>query len=126
MKENKITIIINNSIEKVFAFTTNPKNTQSWIPSIVQETSTEYPPQIGTQYKNRGEKDEWEYYKVVAFVKNKIFTLSDLKNNYFVKYTYKKLSDKTTEMEYFEWVENGELEKPFTREILQQLKDILS
>jgi len=35
MKENKITIIINKPIREVFEFTTYPKNTHLWIPSII-------------------------------------------------------------------------------------------
>lgn len=34
MRENKITVVIDKPINKVFEFTTNPKNTHLWIPSI--------------------------------------------------------------------------------------------
>lgn len=125
MRENKITVVINKPIEKVFEFTTNPKNTHSWIPSIQEEVAEAYPPKIGIQYKNRGKNSDWDFYKVVEFELNKIFTLSDLNNNYHVKYTYKKLGDEQTEMEYFEWMENGELKNPFTEDILQNLKSVL-
>ncbi|MCK4635383.1 MAG: hypothetical protein KAT04_05335 [Methylococcales bacterium] len=54
MKKNKITIIIDKPIEEVFEFTTNPKNTHLWISSIEEEIVDEYPPKIGTQYKNTG------------------------------------------------------------------------
>lgn len=125
MKENKVTVIINKPIEVVFEFTTNPKNTHLWIPSIQEEIAEEYPPKIGTQYKNRGKDSDWEYYKVIEFDKNKIFTLSDLDGNYHVKYTYKRLSDKQTEMEYFEWMKKGELKNPYSKEVLQHLKSVL-
>ena len=46
MKENKITVIINKPIGEVFEFTTNPKNTHLWIPSIEEEIAEEYPPKI--------------------------------------------------------------------------------
>ena len=59
------------------------------------------------------------------FQKNKIFVLSDLDENYFVKYTYRKLDDNKMEMEYFEWMTNGELSKPFTESILGNLKKII-
>ncbi len=125
MRENKITAIINRPIEEVFEFTTNPKNTHLWIPSIEEEIADEYPPKIGTQYKNRGKDSNWDFYKVVEFQENKIFTLTDLDENYSVKYTYRKLNDNQTEMEYFEWMKNGELSNPFTEDIIQKLKSVM-
>ena len=125
MQENKITIIINKPVEEVFEFTTNPKNTHLWIPSIEEEIAEQYPPKIGTQYKNRGDDSDWDFYKVVEFQKDKIFTLSDLEDNYHVKYTYRKIDDNQTEMEYFEWMKNGELGNPFTDDIIQKLKSVM-
>jgi len=125
MQENKITIITNKPIEEVFEFTTNPKNTHLWIPSIDEEIAEEYPPKIGTQYKNRGNDSDWDFYKVVEFQNDKIFTLSDLENNYHVKYSYRKINDNQTEMEYFEWMKNGELNNPFTDDIIQKLKSVM-
>ena len=125
MQENQITIIINKPIEEVFEFTTNPKNTHLWIPSIEEEIAEKYPPKIGTQYKNKGNDSDWDFYKVVEFQENRIFTLTDLNKNYSVKYTYRKLSDNRTEMEYFEWMKNGELSNPFTKDIIQKLKSVM-
>jgi uncharacterized protein YndB with AHSA1/START domain len=125
MKENKIAIIINKPIDAVFEFTTNPQSTHLWIPSITEEVAEEYPPKINTRYKNRGENSDWNEYKVVDFQKNKSFVLSGLDENYFVKYTYRKLDDNKTEMEYFEWITEGELEKPFTKDILENLKKVI-
>jgi len=125
MRENKITVVIDKPIDKVFEFTTDPQNTHLWIPSISVEVSDEYPPKINTRYKNRGESDNWDEYKVVDIKKNEVFILSDLDENYFVKYTYRKLDDNKTEMEYFEWMTNGELSKPFTESILGNLKKII-
>lgn len=125
MRENKITVVIDKPIDKVFEFTTNPQNTHLWIPSISVEVADEYPPKINTRYKNRGEDGNWNGYKVVDIKKNETFILSDLDENYFVKYTYRKLDDNKTEMEYFEWMTNGELSKPFTESILENLKKII-
>ena len=125
MKENKIAVIVNRQIDEVFEFTTNPQNTHLWIPPISEEVTEKYPPKINTRYKNRGEDDDWNEYKVVDFQKNKIFVLSDLDENYFVKYTYRKLDDNKMEMEYFEWMTDGELEKPFTKDILENLKKVI-
>ena len=125
MQKNKITIIINKPVKDVFEFTTNPQNTHLWIPSIIEEISEIYPPKINTQYKNRGKDSEWDFYKVLEFEDNKIFTLIDLDENYTVKYTYKKLSDNQTKMEYFEWTKEGELNNPFTKDILLKLKSTI-
>lgn len=125
MRENKITVVIDKPIDKVFEFTTNPQNTHLWIPSISVEIANEYPPKINTRYKNRGENGNWDEYKVVDIKKNEVFILSDLDDNYFVRYTYRKLDDNKTEMEYFEWMTNGELKKPFTESILRNLKKII-
>jgi len=54
-----------------------------------------------------------------------LFVLSDLDENYFVKYTYRQIEDKKTEMEYFEWMTNGELNNPFTESILDNLKIVM-
>jgi uncharacterized protein YndB with AHSA1/START domain len=125
MKENKIKIIINRPVGDVFEFTTNPQNTHLWIPSIKEEICDEYPPKVNILYKNRGNSPEWTTYKVVEFERNKIFTLTDQNGNYSVRYTYRKINENVTEMEYFEWVKEGELENPFTEEIFKNLKRIM-
>lgn len=125
MRENRIRVIINKPIDVVFEFTINPKKTPLWIPSIQEEIAEEFPPKIGTQYKNRGKNTEWDFYKVIELEPNKIFSMSDLEENYHVRYTYKKLNDGQTELEYSEWKESGELKNPFTDELLQNLKAVL-
>ena len=125
MQKNKITIIINKPIEEVFEFTTNPKNTHLWIPSIIEETSEIYPPKINTRYKNRGKDSDWDFYKVLELEDNKVFTLTDLDENYTVRYTYEKLSDSQTKMEYFEWTKEDKLNNPFTKDILLKLKSVI-
>lgn len=125
MKENKVNITINKPVEDVFEFTTNPKNTHLWIFSIQEEVSDEFPPKVGTQYKNRGKNSDWNFYRVVEYEPSKIFTLSDLNGNYHVRYTYKKLTETKTEMEYFEWMKDGELTNPFTKDILNKLRSFI-
>ncbi len=126
MRENKLTVVIDRPVEKVFEFTTNPKNTHLWIPSIEEEIADEYPPQIHTLYQNRGKDSDWEVYKVLEVKKNATFVLTDLKDNYVVSYTYDVLTSTKTEMEYFEWMKRGdELANPFTEDILSGLKAIM-
>ena len=125
MDKNKIKIIIERPIAEVFEFTVNPKNTSLWISHIKQELSDNYPPNVGTIYKNTGDFEKWDFYIVEEFEKNKVFTLRDKDSNYHVRYTYKKLGDNKTEMTYFEWVEKGELKSPFTLKVLERLKEVV-
>jgi len=125
MRENKITVVIDKPIDEVFEFTTNPKNTHLWIPFISEEVADEYPPKINTEYRNRRNNTDWNKYKVVDFEKNKVFILFNSEDKYFVKYSYRKLDDNKTEMEYFEWMIEGELSSPFTEDIFGNLKKVM-
>jgi len=125
LQENKISVVIKRSVRDVFEFTTNPKNTPLWILSIKEEVADPYPPKIGSQYKNHSGDLNWDIYKVIAFERNKIFTLSDLEDNYHVQYSYRSLDPDTTEMEYFEWVNEGDISNPFTKKVLEQLKFVM-
>jgi uncharacterized protein YndB with AHSA1/START domain len=125
MKENRISIIIERPIRDVFEYTTNPNNTHVWIPSIEEEVAEEYPPKIGTVYKNRGKGSNWNVYKVIEFEPNKLFTLKNEDGSYSVRYTYREIDENTTEMVYFELVHKGELEKPFTEKIFLGLKNTM-
>jgi len=61
----------------------------------------------------------------VDFEKNKVFILFNLEDKYFVKYSYRKLDNNKTEMEYFEWMIEGELSSPFTEDILGNLEKVM-
>ena len=125
MKKNEIKIIIDKPVEDVFEYTTNPENTHKWIPSVEEEVAEQYPPEIGTVYKNRGINTEWDIYEVLEFEENEVFALANKKDNYMVRYTYRKLDDSQTEMIYFECVKEGELSNPFTDDILLNLKSVI-
>lgn len=123
MKENKLSIVIDAPVEEVFEFTINPANTHKWIQHLEIEVTNEYPPRIGTIYRNRGEGNDWDEYTVTELVPNEVFELNSADKKYFVRYTYKPLSSSTCEMEYFEWMTEGELSNPFNQHILQLLKE---
>ncbi|MBU0707317.1 SRPBCC family protein [Patescibacteria group bacterium] len=125
MKENKVSVVINKPVREVFEFTTDPRNTHLWVQSIKKEVADEYPPKVGTIYKNRGDDDEWRVFKVSEFEPNKSFIITEGAGNFSVKYTYKEIDDKTTELIYLEWVIKGELKEMFSDKTLQGLKEII-
>lgn len=125
MKENKLTVKIQKPVETVFEFTTNPENTPFWIDAIEAEETSDWPIKIGTIYKNRNKAGRWSEYIVIALEPNKLFELAEKNGNYHVRYSYRELAKSAAEMEYFEWVEQGEIAGPFTQDILDKLKIVV-
>ena len=125
MKDLKLTIRINKPIEEVFEFTTNPKNTSTWVDGVVKEESETFPPQVGTKYTNWDTEGNGSEYRVTQYDPPKIFQLDALHEDYKVRYTYTPISENETELEYYEWSEAGELHAPFTQEILDKLKEVM-
>jgi len=125
MKENKILIEINCSASKIFKFTLNPINTPLWIDNIVREETNESPTRIGTEYKNLNKQGKWTMYEIVRFEPNRMFEMKQKNSSYHVRYTLEPISDNKTKLTYFEWVDEGKLEEPFSSAILEKLKEIL-
>jgi len=125
MKSCKLIIQINKPVSKVFQFTLDPKNTPLWIDSIVKEEVNEAPTKVGTIYRNLNKKSVWSEYLVTKYEKDKTFEFVSSDKNYHVKYTLTPLKNYCCELEYFEWVEKGELENPFNIQILEKLKLVL-
>lgn len=125
MKEKKLVIKINKPVSEVFAFTINPKNTPLWVASIAEEETSEWPIKNGTIYKNRGGDGKWSEYLISEFEANKRFVFSKKDSDYHVRYIFSEVVPNTTQIEYHEWVDNGELEVPFTIEELNELKAAL-
>lgn len=124
MKDKRLSIVINKPVSEVFEFTTNPVNTAKWIDGIVVEETNEMPPKLGTIYRNKGEGGNWNEYEMTEFEKDKTFTLTRLNGNYHVRYTFKPV-DEGCDFEYYEWVDEGELDDTFSQEVLEKLKSIL-
>jgi len=125
MRENEISIDINCPVNQVFAFTINPKNTPLWIESIVSEEASEFPIQLGTEYKNISKDGDWTQYKVTQLKPNKVFELKQKSGLYHVLYKYEALSEGKTKFTYIEWVDDGEIPHPFTLAILKKLKKVV-
>ncbi len=125
MREAKYKVLINKSVEVVFEFSTNPKNTHKWIDGIVEERTNEWPIKLGTIYENKGTSGNWNKYKVSELEFNKKFALSRIDGDYQVRYTYAPKSDNSCELEYHEWVEEGELDDTFSQETLEKLKTLI-
>ncbi len=125
MKSNTITIIINKSPQEIFDFTLNPNNTPKWIDSIIKEEIDVTPPKLGSVYRNVNRQGVWSEYHVTEFLNGTRFTMASKDGNYHVLYTFTPKERNVTELEYYEWVDNGDLEGPFTKDILEKLKQII-
>ncbi len=125
MKENRLTIQINRPVSLVFAYTIDPHNTPQWIDSLVGENINTAEVDVGTAYVNIDDKGNRGSYVVSRFEKDSIFQLDSTISSYHVRYTYTSLAETETELEYFEWVEEGELESPFAQQTLDKLKSII-
>ena len=125
MKEVRLKIIINKSVSEVFEFTTNPSNTHLWVPGIVKEVTNEWPVKVGSIYKNTSDGINWSEYTVSKFERGKVFVFDKVDSTYHVQYTFKPSLDNQTELEYYEWMDEGELDGPFTMDILEKLKRVV-
>jgi hypothetical protein len=125
MKENKLIIQINKPVSEVFTFTTNLENTPFWIDSIISEETNEWPAKQGTIYKNKDKNGNWSEYVVRKWEENKMFILDKKASNYHVQYIFTPINENSTKLDYYEWVDEGELDDPFTQDILEKLKSVL-
>lgn len=125
MKEKKLTIKINRTAAEVFAFCLNPANTPFWVKSIVKEETNEQPTKLGTIYRNVNRVGQWSEYRIIFYNQDKMFEMKLNDNNYHVRYTLTPIGEKECELEYYEWVEKGDLADPFTQDILEKLKTVI-
>lgn len=54
-----------------------------------------------------------------------MFSMTSGDGNYHVRYTLTKISEQTTNLEYYEWADQGDIADPFTKDILEKLKQII-
>jgi hypothetical protein len=125
MKKNKLVIQIQRPVSEVFDFLLDPRNTPSWVESFVIEKTNEWPVKVGTIYRNQDFEGHWGEYTLISLEQNKFFEMLASDHNYHVRYTFTEPEPGTTGVEYFEWVEQGEIEGPFVQKILEKLKEVL-
>lgn len=125
MKDNRIKIQINRPVSEVYAFTLDPKNTPSWIDGSAKEEASEWPPKVGTVYENTGKNGSILTFIMTELVLNDHFSMKDEVGNYHCIFSFRELENNTSEFEWHEWMENGELENPMTMEVLEKLKSVL-
>ena len=125
MKENRLSIQIHRPVEEVFDFLLNPANTPRWIESFEIEETNEWPVRPGTIYRNKKKTGQWSEYVLSVLEPGKMFEMVMNDHNYHVRYTFTELGNGITEVEYYEWVERGDLEDPFTPDTLEKLKSVI-
>jgi hypothetical protein len=129
MQDIRLTITLERPAQEAFDFTLNPNNTPKWIDGIVREQSSETPTKLGTIYKSQGRDGNWRELEVTEYEPGAIFTMHEKGSSVHVRYTFRPLGDEQCELEYYVWVDSGELVEPFTpknlQNILQKLKDVI-
>lgn len=125
MPKKSYTVTINKPAHEAFLASLNPKNTPFWIDGLVEEQASQFPPKLGTTYRNRGQTGDWTEYTITAFEQDKTFTLSRKDGSYHVKYDFKTLPSGHTEFTYTEWEDSGKLENPLPESAINKLKELI-
>ncbi len=125
MKQNLLKVTIRKSLHAVFLFCITPPNSKYWIPGCVDERTNEFPIRKGTVY-NMSFKDQSGMKIVVNDIEEDLFVeWISPDANYHCRYTFTSLKNNLTELQYREWVDNGNIADPFTPEILSGLKLVI-
>lgn len=125
MKNNKLTIRINKPVHEVYLFTITPPNSTRWIDGVISEETNEWPVKKGTVYVLQTREGTFSEVTVTDIKSDKFVEWVSKDHNYHCRYSFKSINKNMTELEYFEWVDTGELIEPFSLEILQILKSVL-
>ncbi len=125
VKTNKVTILIQKPASDVFTFVITPPNSALWIPLIVKEEINEWPIQVGTEYTLTNSNGESFKAIVSAFKENKFIEWDSRGGIYHCRYTLTPINNNSTELEYYEWIDTGEIDKPFTTQVLTKLKSVI-
>jgi len=122
MSDNKLTITINKPLAEVFSFCITPPKAKLWVPGIINETTNEWPAKVETvytEYKN----DNTSFNIIVTdYKENDYIEWKTEDGDYHVRYTFTPIDQDITQLEY---VETGNVEKPFTQAVLEKLKQVI-
>ena len=125
MRELILSVLISRPIDGVFEYLIDPNHSPDWIESFKEESAEPWPPRVGTTYRNSNYEGQWSEYLVEAFKPPRHFGLASVATTYHVEYLLSSPSPRATKLIYHEWVEEGELDDPFTIEPLDKLRKIL-
>ncbi len=122
MEYNKLTIIIKKPLAEVFAFCITPPKAKLWVPNIIDEKTNESPIKVGTVYTEY--KDDKTSFNIIVtdYRENDYIEWKTEDGNYHVRYTFTSIDQNTTQLEY---VETGNVDEPFTQEVLEKLKVVI-
>lgn len=121
MTTQEIRIEIKVPTKEVFEFTTEPENTSKWRDTVQKETINTECIGLGTVYTN-----EYGTLTVTDYEKDAFFELTNHETGYQCSYTYHKTDDTTTELVYFESIEDdSQLREPIERRHFEVLKTLL-
>jgi hypothetical protein len=122
MNVNKLVITIHRPIASVFAFCITPPKANLWVPGIVNETTSEWPAKVGTIYTEYTNDDTSFTIIVTEYKENDYIEWKTEDDKYHVRYTFTPIDQNTTQLIY---VETGDVDKPFTQEVLEKLKHVV-
>lgn len=125
MKSNIITTTINKPVNFVFNFAITPPNSTLWIDGVVKEEVSEWPVQIGTVYKLTNNKGGTSNVIIKQIKKDESVEWISEDKNYHCRYSFKPIRNNKTEFTYYEWIDKGEIEEPFTEIVFKKLKGVL-
>lgn len=122
MNENKLVITINKPLTEVFAFCITPPKAKLWVPGVINEATNEWPVKVGTVYTEY--KDDNTSFNIIVtdYKENDYIEWKTEDGKYHVRYTFTPLDQNTTQLTY---VETGDVDEPFTQEVLEKLKQVI-
>ncbi len=123
--KNIIIVEIKCSVNKVFAYTTDPQNTPKWIHDIAWESRSQEDVKAGTIYKNQNIEGDIQEFLITEIEKDKIFALKRLSDGYICVYHYTQVRENLSELKYEEWNPDGKYFAPMSSDYFQILKKIL-
>ena len=121
----RLRITIERPVPDVFEFVLDPSNTPKWLNVIQSVETSEWPAQNGTVYTNTDQDGNLSEYKLSNLKPPHAFVLNKVDSSYHVRYELSELDGHSTELEYYEWMDEGTLAQPFTSKELDKLKKVL-